>query len=327
MMMKSDKKFDRCFSALVTGASGQIGIPLVEELSAMDWQVLAVSRQNSFSGLKGVTHLPHNWETPIDFDLPEVDVVFHLASQTSSYVARSDVMADVRSNLLGTVSLLESVANTKSKPVFIFSGSMTEYGMAEKGFIDETTPLDPQTFYDSAKIATQIYAEQFAREGWLSKSITLRLPNVYGNTSSLQNHDRGFLDRSVWRALSGEPLTYFGSGEYRRDFLHIEDVVEALIAAFIHSESLNHAAFNVGTGIGTSIRDALTLVASKSENLTGKPVRIEQSEFPEKSYRIERRDSIVDANLFRTLSGWQPKITFEDGIGTSVLNAWRALTV
>jgi len=325
-MMKSDEKPDRHFSALVTGASGHIGIRLVEKLVAMDWQVFAVSRQNSFSGLKGVTHLPHSWELPMDFDLPEVDVVYHLASQTSSYVARSNIVADVRSNLLGTVSLLDGIAHTNSRPVFIFTGSMTEYGMVEKDFIDESTPLNPQTFYDSAKIATQIYAEQFAREGWLSKSITLRLPNVYGNTSSKQNLDRGFLDRSIWRALSGEPLTYFGSGEYRRDFLHIEDVVEALVAAFTHSEGLSEAVFNIGTGIGTSIRDALILVANKTEDMTGKRVRIEQAVFPENLYQIEKRNSMVDANLFRTLTGWQPKIAFEDGISGSILKAWKALT-
>jgi UDP-glucose 4-epimerase len=324
--MTSDKKLNRCFSALVTGASGHIGTRLVEKLSEMGWHIFAVSRQNSFSGLKGVTHLPHNWETPIDFDLPEVDVVFHLASQTSSYVARNDTVADVHTNLLGTVSLLSGLAHTNSSPIFVFTGSMTEYGMTERDLIDEKVPLNPQTFYDSAKIATQIYAEQFAREGWLSKSITLRLPNVYGNTSSRQNLDRGFLDRSIWKALSGEPLTYFGSGEYRRDFLHIEDVVEALVTAFKYSEIITQAAFNVGTGIGTSIRDALILVANKSEKITGEHVRVEQAEFPENSYQIEKRNSVVDANLFRTLTGWEPKITFEDGIEVSILNAWNALT-
>jgi nucleoside-diphosphate-sugar epimerase len=291
----------------------------------MGWSVFAVSRQNSFSSLTNVMHIPHDWRRPLTFEVPNVDAIFHLAAQTSAYKARENVSQDINTNVIGTVQLLERVAKSNMQPVFIYTGSMTEYGMTPPAAVDEKVPLSPQTFYDSAKITTEIYAEQFAREGWLSKSITLRLSNVYGNNSREQGADRGFLDRSILRALLGEPLVYFGSGEYLRDFLHIDDVISALIAAAVHSEHLELPAFNIGTGSGTTIKDALSLVAKEAENLTGKPVPVNQAEFLANSYLIERRDSVADSHAFRESSGWEPKVVFENGVKEALKSTWALI--
>ena len=325
-MTSFDKERSPQPKALVTGASGQLGSRLVKKLTNSGWKVFAISRNNSFLENSLVTHVAHNWAGNWDLQLPQVDFVFHLAAQTSSYVARKDVSEDVRTNLLGSVCLLDAIARTGTNPVFVFAGSMTEYGITKEEFISESSPIQPQTFYDSAKVATEIYAEQFAREGWLEKSITLRLSNVYGNSSQNQGADRGFLDRSIWRALRLQNLTYFGSGEYKRDFLYIDDVVDALFAVTNNSKNLTHSAYNIGTSVGTSIRHALKLVTEESELLTSQSVRLDQARFPDDAYQIERRSSIADTRLFHSLTGWRPKVSLRQGIRQSTIDSWKFLS-
>ena len=259
------------------------------------------------------------------FEIPRVDTVFHLAAQTSAYIAREDVAEDISTNIIRTVHLLERIARSNIKPVFIYTGSMTEYGMTSIHAVDEENSLSPQTFYDVAKITTEMYAEQFVREGWLSKSITLRLSNVYGSNSRVQGVDRGFLDRSMLKALSGEPLIYFGSGEYLRDFLHVDDVISALISTALNVDSLDLPVFNIGTGFGTTIKSALALIAKEAEALTGRPVEVNQTDFQINSYPIERRDSIANSQAFRKLTGWTPRVEFGNGIRKGLKEAWSSI--
>jgi UDP-glucose 4-epimerase len=312
--------------ALITGASGQLGFLLVQALNELGWNIFAVSRSNSFSHLSNVTHIPHDWNKPITFDIPKVDTIFHLAAQTSAYKAREDIVGDVNANVTGTVNLLEQVARSGTKPAIIYTGSLTEYGMTPSVLIDEKTPLSPQTFYDAAKIATQVYLNQFVHEGWLSKSVTLRLSNVYGNSIRIQGADRGFIDRSIFKASKGEPLTYFGSGEYLRDFIHTDDVVSALIASALNLENLLLPAFNIGTGVSTSIKSSLELIAKEAESLTGRSVEICQADFDTTSYAIEKRNSTADSKSFQQLTGWQPKITLNSGVRRSLGEAFSIIT-
>lgn len=309
-------------SVLITGASGRIGVRLVKVLKDSGWRVSILSSSNPFPDVGGIEHIYHEWGNPFETALPHVDVVYHLAAQTSSYVARSNVTRDVKANVLGSVELLEALAQTKAKPIFVFAGSVTEYGLTDSEYVHETTPLKVETFYDAAKIATELYGQQFASEGWLSKFITLRLPNVYGDISAKQSTDRGFLDKSVRRALQGEPLTYFGTGEYKRDFLHVDDVVEAMVSAYVNSKTMTHPVYNLGTGIGTTLRDALEMIANKANQVTGLHATVLQAEFPLELYPIERRNSIVDARLFQSETSWRPKVTLAEGINTAITKAW-----
>lgn len=304
--------------AIVTGASGKIGTELVKKLVSKGVQVYAVSSKNSFSKLEGVTFIPHKWGTPFMWNLPEIDVIFHLASQTSAYIARQDVSQDIRDNLLTTVSLLEAVAKLKSPPVFIFAGSMTEYGMGSLLNIDETFQIDPQTFYDIAKLCSKMYIKQFAKEKTISKGITLRLSNVYGSAKIGGKIDRGFIDKSIIRSLSGKPLAIYGNGMYARDYIHISDVVDAFIMAFQKSENLLQDTYNIGTGISTSVSSALNIIVSTVYKINGVRSPIIFEDFPSVSYPIEERNSIADSSKFIKATGWKPGVLFVDGIEETV---------
>ena len=304
--------------ALVTGASGKIGRELIPKLIESGFLVYALSTKNSFSSKPEVIHIPHVWGNPLVEPLPEVEVIFHLAGQTSAYVAQKDVEGDIRSNLLSMVSIIESIRNFTVPPVFIFAGSMTEYGMSDLPIIDESAPAAPETFYDVAKLVCELYLQQYEREGIITKGITLRLANVYGSSSLTSHDDRGFLDKSIDKVLSGETLTVYGDGKYVRDYLHISDASDALLFAFKESSKMHSNIYNIGTGVGTSIIGCLELLIHEAKKRTNTRSYIEYRDFPTSAYIVEQRNSVADSKSFTNTTGWSPRFSLITGLSKAL---------
>jgi len=304
--------------ALVTGASGKISRELIPKLIENGFLVYALSTKNSFSSKPEVIHIPHVWGNPLVEPLPEVEVIFHLAGQTSAYIAQKDVERDIQSNLLSMVSIIESIKNFTVPPVFIFAGSMTEYGMCNLPIIDESAPAVPETFYDVAKLACEMYLQQYEREGIITKGITLRLSNVYGSSSLTSEDDRGFLDKSIDKVLSGEVLTVYGDGKYVRDYLHISDASDAFVYAFKESSKLHNNFYNIGTGVGTSIISCLELLIDEARKITNSRSHIEYRDFPTSAYAVEKRNSVADSKSFTNATGWSPRLTLKNGLSKAL---------
>ena len=299
---------------LVTGASGQIGRRLVRKLVSQGSEIYAFSTENYFANVPNVKFIKKNRGEPIIEKLPEVDLIFHLASQTSAYVARESVARDIETNLIDSIYFIEKLPHQSQPPRLIYAGSMTAYGMGKVELIDEKVEIDPQTFYDVNKLATQLYIEQYVREGLINSCATLRLANIYGDNEKTQSKDRGFIDQSIWNAIEGKELSMYGDGYYLRDYLHIDDAVEAFYCAGKINNEDKIKVFNVGTGKGTVLRSALEQIVEGANALTGKKSRLVSVEFPSAAYNIEKRNSVVDASSFRNLTGWSPKIDFSKGI-------------
>jgi nucleoside-diphosphate-sugar epimerase len=111
-----------------------------------------------------------------------------------------------------------------------------------------------------------------------------------------------------------------------RDFLHVDDVISALISAALHVDDLDSSVFNIGTGFGTTIKSALALIAKEAENLTGSPVQVNQGVFPVDSYAIERRNSIANSQVFREATGWTPKVEFRTGVKEGLKEVWSSIS-
>ena len=310
--------------ALVTGASGKIGMELVTKLVKSGISVYALSSKNSFREKQEVIVIPHNWSQKFSGQLPDVDVIFHLASQTSAYKARQNISNDIETNLLSTVSILEAASCLKVAPMFISAGSMTEYGLQSLSHIDEDAPLQPLTFYDTAKISSELYIQQFARENMISKGITLRLANIYGNSVLDKGVDRGFLDKTIARAIYGETITVYGGGNFLRDYLYVTDAAEAFLMTYLNSSQLSDSVYNIGTGKGTSIIETLEMIVEKANQLTGLRSPIVHADFPQDSYSIERRNSIGDSSRFRNATKWVPKVDLMEGIQKTLEDIWAS---
>jgi nucleoside-diphosphate-sugar epimerase len=311
--------------ALITGASGQIGRRLVRKLISHGIKVYAFSTKNHFENEPRVKFIKKSRGESMIKQLPKVDLIFHLASQTSAYAARESVARDIETNLVDSVNFIENLPRQSQPPRLIYAGSMTAYGMGRLDPINEEYATDPQTFYDVSKLATQLYLEQYVREGLIKSCVTLRLANVYGNHENRKSGERGFIDQSIWNAIEGKELFMYGGGNYIRDYLHIDDAVEAFSCAgkIPNEDKVN--VFNVGTGQGTLLRSALELIVEGANALTGRQSRLLSVQFPALAYDIEKRNSIADASLFMNLTGWSPKIDFLSGINNGLAKTYALL--
>ena len=299
---------------LVTGASGLVGTALVEHLREQGHDLICQSRQahEDQPGIRWIKHdlIDDSWE---QCSLPDIDVVYHLAGQTSTYNARQNPISDCSANVLAFLKLLEYFRKLGQQPFVVLAGTATEVGMVDQLPINEDVPDNPITFYDISKLTAERYLKQYVREGF-AKGCSLRLCNVYGRSQSGQQRDRGILDKVFQRALSGEDITVYGDGNYLRDYIFIDDVVSAMILAPLHVERTNGHEYYIGTGHGIYLKDAFLKVAAMVEKFTGVTVRQRCLPPPEGLSEIEFRNAVVDSSAFTQATGWMPKHDFNSGI-------------
>ena len=303
--------------ALVTGSSGNIGSTLVSRLLAEGWEVFGVTSRPGISSHPLFHEIYFDWHAPKKILVPQIDVIFHLASQNSAYEARENVVKNVTNTLLSFVTIIESVKESGSRPVLIQTGSISEYGLEMPASTDTSYP-NPQTFYECSKLTTQVYGDQYVRENIVSQNFVLRLSNVYGNNQRTDGAQRGFLDRCIRLGISGQPLTYFGTGNYVRDYIHIQDVINALLTCYEYRRKLEHRSYDIGTNVATSVFEMLQIVIREIDDIAKIRTKLYQKDFPANSYDIEKRNGFVRQTTFGYETGWKAKITLSEGIRESV---------
>lgn len=295
---------------LVTGANGNIGAKLVYALKARDFQVVSISSKVSLSSDISILV---DWSDPAPIKLPEIDVVVNLASQTSPVISKLNRFLDARNNLLHTLYLLDALSDIGNKPFFIHIGSMSEYGLNHiENRADEIKVAT--TFYECSKMTSQLYVEQYSREQLIGKTVSLKLSNVYGNPNGQSSHDRGFIDRVIEKALLGEEIYIYGDGNYIRDFVRVDDVVQSIVATIDNFNNLRLDEYQVGTGLATTMSEMVGLIVNQVQMISGIRSTIKYRNFPEGAYSIDRRNSIAFVEPFIRDTNWHPKWSPVTGI-------------
>jgi nucleoside-diphosphate-sugar epimerase len=304
---------------LVTGSHGYLGEPFVRHLmaSGLARTVIRVPR----AALCDVGA----WRTM----LTDADAVVHCAGQTSLAVAERDPTIDRIANVQPVAAMLTATAletATRSAPLAIVSlGTATQYGLPITVPVSEDHADTPLTVYDQHKLeAEQRLAA--AVTGGLVVGTTLRLANVYGPSPSPTVSDRGVLVAMMRRALAGEPLTVFGDGRERRDYLFLDDVLDAMARAISAARAgrLGRPHYLLATGIGTSLRDAFTLVAERVAVRTGRRVPVQTVPVPADAPPSNARDFVGDATRFRAATGWTPRVDLPTGIDRTLASLLAA---
>jgi UDP-glucose 4-epimerase len=243
-----------------------------------------------------------------------LDAVFHIAGQVSIIRAFSDPVADLRTNVEGTLNILKLCLKYRV-PRLIHASSMTIYGDCRTVPTPETEPCSPDSYYGIAKQAAERYVHATAQRpdlGFDFRVTSLRLFSVYGPGQSFSNPYQGVLGIFAGNLLRGEPITIYGDGEQTRDFVFIDDIVEGWVRA-LNSPAAAGRVFNLGSGRSLSINQLALSVIAAFGHKPGAYKIVRTPARPGEQRRVQ-----ADICQARSLLGWEPRTTFERGLAETV---------
>lgn len=244
--------------------------------------------------------------TAVAEQVREKDFIFNLAGQVGHLESMSDPLTDLDLNGRAQLGLLEACRHHNPGVTIVFTSTRQVYGRAVQLPITESHPIAPVDVNGVSKRTGEMFSELYHRVYGL-KSVCLRLTNTYGPRINLDGASAGFLSVFLRRAVQGQPLDVYGAGGQRRDFNHVDDVVEALLLAAT-VESLNGRAWNLGHPAAYSIRE----VAEILQRVTG--VAIRTVPYPPERELIEPGDCYCDFSRFQSETGWTPQVDLEAGL-------------
>jgi len=298
---------------LVTGGAGFIGSHVVDALVAAGHDVVVV---DDLSTGHRENLNPNARFVELDVTDPRLvelirderpAAVSHHAAQMDVRRSVADPLFDARTNILGTINLLEGARRANVRRVLFVSSGGAVYGEQEIFPAPETHPTNPVSPYGVSKRAGELYAFFYQAEYHIP-FVALRYANVYGPRQD-PHGEAGVVAIFTGRMLRGEPVTVNGDGRQTRDYVYVEDVARANLLALASRAT---GPFNVGTGIETDVntlaRLLLAAAGSRSEIRHGEAKPGEQ------------RRSVVDARRAAAELGWRPEVTLEEGLRRTV--AW-----
>jgi UDP-glucose 4-epimerase len=297
---------------LVTGGAGFIGSHLCKALVARGDDVVALDDLSTGSA----ANVPDGAELVVGSvaDADQVrtvigrgfDAVLHVAGQASIFKSFDRPELDLEINVAGTLNVLEACISA-GVPRLVHASSMTVYGEPAEVPTPETSACVPVSYYGVTKYAAERYVQIAGGREDVDLDVTsLRMFNVYGERQSLTNPYQGVLAIFLGNVLRDEPITIHGDGLQTRDFVYVEDVVEAWLR--VADEPATHGAvYNVGSGRGTSIAE-LAEAVPRACGRHGWEIR----SGPTQTGDIRR--SAADVALLAGEAGWRPTTSLADGL-------------
>jgi UDP-glucose 4-epimerase len=300
-------------SVLVTGGAGFIGSHVADAFLGRGDRVWIVDdlssgrRENVPTGAAFVEMSIQDPALESLFSEVRFDLVSHHAAQIDVRASVADPVRDAQTNVLGLLNVLESARKHGTRRIVYVSSGGVVYGEPEVIPTPETAPKLPLSPYGVTKLAGEFYLYYYRQIHGL-ESVALRYSNVYGPRQD-PNGEAGVVAIFSTRLLAGSDLSVFGDGEQTRDYVFVEDVARAnLFAADVELDwrgALDEFAFNVGTGVGTSVIQLADTIGRVS-GFQGKKVF-------EAARKGELRHSTLDVTRLRQ-HGWKPEVSIEDGL-------------
>jgi UDP-glucose 4-epimerase len=299
---------------LVTGGAGFIGSHVADRLLAMGFPVTVLddlSRGKRERVPAGAEFIQLDVRAPAARSLVasgRFRTLIHLAAQADVRVSVGDPAHDAGVNLIGLLNLLSGAAAGGIRRVVFASSGGVVYGAAEALPTPETAPKQPSSPYGVSKLAGEHYLRVLGGLGGY-EIVALRYANVYGPRQD-PHGEAGVVAIFLGRLLAGQPLTVFGDGRQTRDYVHVDDVARATVAALAADVrpggGPDEVALNIGTGVETSVLDLIGAL----ERATGRKAEVHfaaerPGELRRNALVIERAKAVLD---------WAPQWTLEAGL-------------
>jgi CDP-glucose 4,6-dehydratase len=313
-------------SVFVTGAYGLLGSWLVRALVARGDRVTVLQRDRAprsallLDGVEDAVEVVHgdlNDDGLLARALGEheIDTVFHLAAQTIVGTANRSPLGTFEANIRGTWTLLEACRQHGAQRVVV-AASDKAYGASATLPYTEDMPLDPRYPYDVSKAATDMIARSYWHTFGVPVAVT-RFANLYGGGDL--NRSR-LIPEAISAALAARAPVIRSDGSPERDFLYVEDAVEAYLlladALDAHSDATpaRGEAFNAGGGKPHAVRDVVARICALADTDVEPDVR--GSGTPDGE--IDRQ--YVDASKLHARTGWEPRVDLDEGLRRTI--AW-----
>jgi UDP-glucose 4-epimerase len=297
---------------LVTGGAGFLGAALANRLVRDGHQVRVIDDLSAGDSARldegvlftrgDVADRPKLWTL-----LQGVDCVYHLAARVLVSESILYPRAYNEVNVGGTVSVMEAMRDAGVRRV-VFASSGAVYGEQAEQPVREDQSPNPQSPYAVSKLAAEYYVRTIGAL-WGIETVILRIFNAYGPGQSLPASHPPVVPRFLYQALRGGSLVIFGGGGQTRDFVYVDDVVEALVAAATAAD-VDRRIINVGVGHETSIND----LAARVAEATGHELDLLHS--PAESGGVSHL--CADISVARRLLGYEPRIDLVQGLSLTL---------
>jgi len=298
-------------SCIVLGGGGFIGTNLCRRLVSSGARVRAFGRRCQFpQELRGAEWYQGDFSdvAALAAALDTFDVVFHLVHSTTPQSANLDMVGDEAGNVASSLALFDLCRKLKVRRLVFVSSGGTVYGFPQAIPTPETAPTDPIGAYGVSKLAIEKYLAVYERLHGLDYRI-LRVTNPYG-PFQVPIKNQGLIAAIISKALRNESNEIWGDGSVVRDYIFIDDVVDALVAAA--SEQSDTRIFNIGSGQGRSVHEAIAAV----ELALGRKLYMDWKQ----SRAADVPTSVVAIERARDMMGWVPKTSFASGLAQTI--AW-----
>jgi nucleoside-diphosphate-sugar epimerase len=319
--------FYRGRRVLVTGGLGFIGSNLALRLSELGAQVVLLDSMLPAYGatLRNIEPIADRVrvnfsdvrdQRSLSYVVREQDLIFSLAGQVSHSESMSDPMTDLEINCSSQLSLLECCRYGNPGVKIVFASTRQIYGRPQCLPVDERHPLLPVDVNGINKLAAEMYYSLYRSVHGI-ETVSLRLTNTYGPRMDLANDKKGFAGVFIRKALKGERIQIYGTGQQRRDFNYVDDVVDALLLAG-EADASHGEVFNLGHPNPSS------LLAFVQKLQMFADFEYELVPFPAEAEAIDIGDYFADFSKFREATGWSPKVDLERGL-EKTLDYYRKL--
>jgi UDP-glucose 4-epimerase len=296
--------------ALVTGGAGFIGSHITDALIGAGHTVTVVDDLS-----RGRQAQVNPRATFVEVDITsdalaaavadaKPEVIFHHAAQIDVRESVRDPLHDADVNVVGTVNVLRAAVEAGTRRVVFASSGGAIYGDTAAIPTPETTVCRPESPYGTSKLCAEAYGGTFSRQAGL-EFVALRYANVFGPRQD-PHGEAGVVAIFAVRLIAGNPPVINGDGTQTRDYVHVHDVVRANLAAIDGPAGI----YNIGTGVETDVNTIYRVLAAAC----GAGVDAEHG--PAKAG--EQRRSCLDTELARSQLGWEPAITFDAGVESTV---------
>lgn len=302
---------------LITGGAGFLGSSLAQKLVPLGAHVTVVDAMLPLYGgnlfnFDGIREKIEFIEDDIrNQDLMnklvvDKDIVYNFAAQVSYIDSKDQPFLDLDINGKGHMTVLEAVRNYAPKARILFSSSRMVYGKILTSPVAETHPTDPLSLYGIHKLLAEKYYRYYAHTFDLD-TVSVRIPNPYGPRQQMKHNKYSIVGWFIRQAMEDKTITIFGDGNQERDYLYVDDIVDAFLELTQHGKS--GEVYNIGTHERVTFGDMVDVVLAEVGGGTK-----EYIPWPENYEKNETGNYVADTFKIETITSWQPSVPLQEGI-------------